>query len=222
MKRTIMMLLLVMCSFVMVYAGEARLVSVSGTVEVREPGGEWTPVSGGELVSGRSMISTGFGSRAKVELGGMTLNLQPLTRVVIDSLGEEKDVASTQVSLQTGRVRASRPPATRATRRSINFKVSTPMATAAVRGTDFELGANGRLTTHEGLVAFSQGDAVVFSPAGTTSSASAASSAPVQPSDLANDIWSISSIAWELHADDEFGSGSGGSDAQGSVRITLQ
>jgi len=190
MKKFLIILLLTSAALA-VGAADVSVLSISGTVEIKEPGGAWSAASVGQVVSSRSMISTGFGSRAKLSAGGMELSLQPLTRVSIDSLTQSGDATRTEVSLQTGRVRATRPPATRSTRRSINFRVSTPVATAAVRGTDFIMSHN-KLVTAEGLVAYSMGKAFVFSPGGSWSWAPEGLR-PMNPTDLVGDRWRVAS-----------------------------
>jgi hypothetical protein len=202
-------------------AADVTVVSVSGNVEIKEPGGGWAPVNSGQTVSSQSMISTGFGSRARLSVGGMELNLQPLTRVSIDSLTQEGETTRTSVSLRAGRVRATRPPATRSTRTAVDFRVSTPVATAAVRGTDFELSFN-KLMTNEGLVGFSQGQAVVLSPGGTWSWA-VEGLRPMNPSELVSNIWGVSPAAGSVPGGD--GDSSGRSRAtknSGYAQISLQ
>lgn len=219
MKRILILLLLTSAALA-VGAADVTVLSVSGNVEIKEPGGAWSAASAGQVVSTRSMISTGFGARAKLSAGGMELNLQPLTRVSIDSLTRNGETTSTAVSLQSGRVRATRPPVTRSTRRSIDFRVSTPVATAAVRGTDFILSAD-KLQTAEGLVALSVGQAVIFSPGGTWSWAPEGLR-PMDPIDLIGVRWGVSPKAGKIPGD---GNGSGGrtkSGEWGYARITLE
>jgi hypothetical protein len=202
-------------------AAEVTVLSLSGSVEIKEPGRGWAPASVGQTVASSSMISTGFGSRARLSAGGMDLNLQPLTRVTIDSLVSDGDTDRTAVSLQSGRVRATRPPVTRAnrsTRRNIDFRVSTPVATAAVRGTDFYTSHN-KLETVEGLVSYSQGQAVVMTPGGTYSWA-VPGLRPINPTDVASGIWGVSPDAGTF-GDDRYRRRSPSSRV-GSVRIELQ
>ncbi len=220
MKRIIILLLLTSAALA-VGAADVTVLSISGNVEIKEPGGAWNAASVGQVVSTRSMISTGFGARAKLSAGGMELSLQPLTRVSIDSLTQNGETASTAVSLRSGRVRATRPPVSRSTRRSIDFRVSTPVATAAVRGTDFILSAD-KLQTAEGMVAYSIGKAVVFSPAGTWSWAPVGLR-PMNPADLVAVRWGVSPSAGSIPGD---GRGSGGrtksSRVWGYARISLE
>ena len=218
-KRIIIILLLTSAALA-VGAADVTVLSISGNVEIKEPGGTWSVASVGQVVSIRSIISTGFGARARLSAGGMELNLQPLTRVSIDSLTQNGETASTAVSLRSGRVRATRPPVTRSTRRSIDFRVSTPVATAAVRGTDFFLSAD-KLQTVEGLVALSVGQAVILSPGGTWSWAPEGLR-PMDPIDLVGVRWGVSPSAGSMPGD---GSGSGGRTStvkSGYARITLK
>jgi hypothetical protein len=219
MKKIAIVILLISAALI-ASAADVTVVSFSGNVEIKEPGGAWTPVSTGQLVSSRSMISTGFGSRARLSAGGMELNLQPLTRVSIDSLALDGETTRSAVSLQAGRVRASRPPTTRSTRSVVDFRVSTPVATAAVRGTDFELSFN-KLMTNEGLVKFSVGQAVVLSSEGTWTWA-VEGLRPMNPAGLIGDNWSVSTEAGAIPGD---GSSSGGDSNSfrnfGSARIIL-
>ncbi len=165
-----LMSLILLGSFsVGLWAVDATILSLSGpSVEIKEPGGTWRPASQGQIVSSASMIATGFNSRVNISVGGMDLSLSPLTRVNIDALVEEKDVITTSLSLSTGRMRAISQPVERKTRRKIDFKVNTPVATAAVRGTEFLLSTN-KLETIEGMVELRQGTRVVQAPAGSKS-----------------------------------------------------
>jgi len=217
MKRLLILILLTSAALA-VHAQNAEILSLSGTVEIREPGSDWTAAQTGQVVSTRSMISTGFGSRARLSVGGMELSLQPLTRVVIDSLSADGPTTRTQVSLRTGRVRASRPPVSRSTQRTIDFRVSTPVATAAVRGTDFEQSFN-KLVTDEGLVALEQGQAVVLLPGGTFTWA-VDGLRPIDPLDLIEEKWGVSPVAGSIGSDQPGGTSS--YRRRGSARIILQ
>ncbi len=220
MKKIALIVLLASLAF-SIGAAEVTVLSLSGNVEIKEPGRDWVPAAVGQKISSASMISTGFGSRARLSAGGMELNLQPLTRVVIDSLVTDGDTDRTAVSLQTGRVRATKPPVTRATRstqRQIDFRVSTPVATAAVRGTDFYV-SHDKLETLEGLVSFTEGQAVVLSPGGTYSW-SVPGLPPLNPMETFDEIWGVSPEAGTI-GDDRYRRRSSSSRV-GSVRIELQ
>ena len=220
MKRIASIVVLASLAFAL-GAAEVTVLSISGSVEIKEPGRGWGPAAVGQTVSSSSMISTGFGSRARLSAGGMELNLQPLTRVTIDSLVSDGNTDRTAVSLQSGRLRATRPPVTqaaRSTRREVDFRVSTPVATAAVRGTDF-LTSSDKLETVEGLVSFQQGQAVVMAPGGTYSWA-VPGLRPIDPTDVADGIWGVSPDAGTLGSDRYRRRSS--SSRVGSTRIVLE
>lgn len=218
--KKIFVIALLFAAVFSVNAAEVTVLSLSGTVEVREPGAAWRPLAVNQVVSSNSMVSTGFGARAKLSIGGMEVSLQPLTRVTIDSLTQDGDTSRTAMSLQSGRVRATRPPVTRSTRSNLDFRVSTPVATAAVRGTDFELSFN-KLVTDEGLVGLSQGQAAVLSPGGTWSWA-VEGLRPVNPAGLISEKWSVSSTAGTLPGSNGGSSGSRSNRNLGTTRLTLQ
>lgn len=167
MKQLSYLIFLTLCT-VGLSAMDAEILRISGSVEVKEPGAFWQEAKEGQMVSADTMIATGFNSKVSLSAGGMTVTLSPLTRVSIDSLTENQDVVNTSLSLKAGRLRASSPQVKRKTRRTLNFRVSTPVATAAVRGTEFLLSTN-KLETIKGMVELSRGNSVVLSPAGSQS-----------------------------------------------------
>ena len=225
MRKLVAILLLISVALA-AHAADATIISISGTVEVREPGGSWAPAAVNQVVSANSWISTGFGSRASVSVGGMELSLQPLTRVSISSLAPESGAADqasqrTSVSLQTGRVRATRPPVTRANRReSIDFRVSTPVATAAVRGTDFVISFD-KLITYEGLVSYSPEGLTVMSPGGTYTWA-VDGWHPMDPTDLVDDTWSVNPAAGSIPGSDSGDGRSRSTRNVGYLDVTIQ
>ena len=143
---------------------DARVVNVTGKVEVQAPGGAWVPAAAGQVISLRSTVSTGFNSRAVLSIGDSQVVLQPLTRIRVDELSESAGQARTALSLQAGAARSQ----VRNSGGSIRFSVATPVATAAVRGTDFTL-SWAYLEVAEGLVEFSTDGQRVFVAAGGSS-----------------------------------------------------
>lgn len=131
-----------------VRAVEARIESIDGNVEVRVNGGEWRQAELGMTLGNGSSISTSFNSGAVLELGPNTLRVRPLTRLTIDELIEREGVLESNLSLPVGRIRGE----VRRTEGLQNeFNIRGRVATAAVRGTDFEFdGVN--LRVFEGSV----------------------------------------------------------------------
>jgi hypothetical protein len=135
MKRMVLGLALLLGAAAL-FAQEAVIREISGTVELKAPGAAaWSPAQRGQTIGRNVMISTGFKSSAVIAIGNSTLMVQPLTRLSLEELllvggGEKVDI-----SLRAGRVRADvKPPAGGKT----DFTVKSPTATASVRGTSFE------------------------------------------------------------------------------------
>lgn len=138
---------------------DVTVVSVSGSVEIKPPGGAWAPAEIDQIVSSQAMISTGFNSRAVLRLGESDLFVQALTRLAIDEVEQTGEVTRSSLSLQSGRVRAQ----VRSTRGRVDFRVSTPVATAAVRGTEFVLSPE-KLEVKDGVVQFLAGMGFQYIP----------------------------------------------------------
>lgn len=115
------------------------ITGVTGKVEVSLAGRGWEPAAIGDSVPVSATISTGFRSTATLEGVGATLNIEPLSRMTVNELrATSGGGAETNLRLRTGRIRAT----VRSTDTGrTQFRVSSPVATAAVRGTEF--GFNG-------------------------------------------------------------------------------
>jgi hypothetical protein len=131
--------------------GRAVLSTVTGKVEIQNPGEKaWLAASTGMEVPIRATISTGFGGYAVLQIGASSLKVGPLTRLRIDELSADNNVASTRMSMPVGRIRAV---VKSSTGIKNDFTVRSPLSTAAVRGTDFE--TDGALVSvFERVVAF--------------------------------------------------------------------
>ena len=104
-------------------------------MEFQAPGGQWKPARVGDLVDKGTVISTGFKSSAVLKVGQTTISLKPITRLTLDELIKTEGGTQTSLFLLAGRVNADvTPQAGQATQ----FKVTSPTATASVRGTSFE------------------------------------------------------------------------------------
>ncbi len=78
----------------------------TGKVEVKAPGGGWTPAAVGAKLSMGASISTGFSSTALLDLGTSTIRVAPLTRMQIVDLVARQGSVSTSLFLTVGRVHA--------------------------------------------------------------------------------------------------------------------
>jgi hypothetical protein len=122
-----------------------------GTVEIKQPGGNsFKTAAKGDRIFQETVISTSFKSFAVVKIGSTDITVRPLTVLSLTEVQKTAEAETLNVSLQTGRVRVEvKPPAgTRA-----NTTVTSPTATASVRGTSFEMDTN-NLYVSEGTVSF--------------------------------------------------------------------
>jgi hypothetical protein len=148
MRKITGVLMLLLITSAVAFA-QAEFTAVNGKVEVRPGGsGSWQAAQVGMTVRTDTLISTGFNASAEIEVSGSTVEVQQLTRMAFEEIVAESDDVQTSVSLNVGRVRAE----VRSTEgRSQNFEVRSPVSTASVRGTTFEMGV-GILETIEGAV----------------------------------------------------------------------
>ena len=151
-----------------VFAQQAVIKELSGTVEIKRPGSTiWEPAAIGNIIMGNTVISTGFKSQALLSIGNSVLAVRPLTRLTLTELSAQAGTETINVNLQAGRVRAEiNPPAgARA-----NVTTQTPVATASVRGTVYEIDVFS-IWVSEGSVEYSgsSGNPVIISAGGTSS-----------------------------------------------------
>lgn len=133
---------------------EGQVMSVSGKVEYQNDAGVWAPLRSGDAVVSGTMISTGFKSQTSVKLGASILTIKPLTRMTLTQLVEKEDIVDTELYLEVGNVKAE---VNSLSNKKNGFTVKSPVATASVRGTVFEMG--------ESLVIV-QGSVEFFTPVG--------------------------------------------------------
>jgi len=120
-----------------VIALEGKVVTVTGKVEIQDAGGVWKVLKAGDPLTAGSMISTGFKSEATVKLGASILTIKPLTRLTLTQLLEKEDTVNTELYLEVGTVKAE---VNSLNNKKNGFTVKSPVATASVRGTIFEIG----------------------------------------------------------------------------------
>lgn len=136
MKRTIVSVLIL---FVVLGAGatadEARVVSVRGLAQYRTAGGDkWTDLAQGVDVPVGAEISTGIGAAVVLDLRGSSVQVGALSRIRVAELAQSATAQRSVVDLRYGRVQAE---VRRSVGRGTDFRVYTPISTAAVRGTEF-------------------------------------------------------------------------------------
>ena len=162
MKR-LSVLILFMLGAVLVFAQtpEASIREMTGTVELKTPdSADWKPAQRGDLLERATIISTGFKSTAILAVGNSTLTVRPLTRLSLEELVSREETETINIGLRTGRIQVNvNPPAGSKT----DFTVRTPVATASVRGTIFDIDPL-NVKVVEGTVMFTPVSAVGLLP----------------------------------------------------------
>lgn len=130
----------------------ARVLSVSGKVEVLKDNA-WKALSAGDTLLRGDIVSTGFNSEAVIMVKESKITLSPLTRMTIEQLSENQKKEQAQFFIDSGKLSAS---VKHAENKRTDFKVRSPVSTASVRGTDFELYATGKAKTKKGMLATSK------------------------------------------------------------------
>jgi len=130
---------------------QAVVKSFTGKVEILTAQQAWTPVRVGKSLGLGTTISTGFNSSAVLQLGASMLSVKPLTRLRINEIVAREGTVKTDLFLQVGKVRADIKTTAGLTQ---DFKLKSPVSTAAVRGTGFEYDGYD-LYVYEGTVTYS-------------------------------------------------------------------
>jgi len=140
-----------------IFAQEAVIRELSGTVELKKSNSAaWEKAAQGQTVAADTVISTGFKSSAIIGIGDSLISVRPLTRLSITELSGRSGTETINLSLQSGRIRAdvNAPSGGRTI-----LGVQSPVATASVRGTIFEMGVH-ELRVIEGTVEYMSAFAV--------------------------------------------------------------
>ncbi|MDA3809480.1 MAG: FecR family protein [Spirochaetaceae bacterium] len=191
MKRILLFIFNISLLLTPLFSIDVKIISFSGKVEIQPSDGIWQSVEVGQRISLQTKVSTGFNSRAVIRIGESELFLQPLTRLTVDELQESSGNIKSAITLRSGRIQSQIKRSTG----KMEFTVTTPIATAAVRGTVFEL-SPGTLRVSEGSVQFLVGDTYVIVPKGAYTRVS--SSGPLHPTNTTTTSWSVSPYAGTL------------------------
>jgi len=168
MKGIYILLFSIVSGLCLLPAQTVKVGSVSGKVEVQQPGKSWESANAGMVIPANSQISTGFASEAKVVMDNADITVRPLTRMSIQEYSKSGNTTTTKLFLGSGRIRTD---VKRSEGKINDFQIRSPVATAAVRGTSFEFDGV-HLTVNEGTVEFfSKTGAKVRVPAGNASQA---------------------------------------------------
>ena len=150
MKKAILAILLA-GAIQAVYAQNGVVKELSGTVELKPAGAaSFVPAAAGAQVMADTVVSTGFKSTALLEVGSAIIAVRPLTRLTLTEISASQGAETINMSLQAGRVRVDVNPPAGA---KASLSVSSPSATASVRGTSFYFDTM-NVSVLEGTVAF--------------------------------------------------------------------
>ncbi|MDA3951738.1 MAG: FecR domain-containing protein [Spirochaeta sp.] len=171
-----------------VTALDATITAVNGKVELRErAGGPWVAAQAGVVVPVGATISTSFNAGATVQVGESQLEVKALTRMRIEELITENGVDRSEIDLPVGRVSAN---VRGSSGNRAEFRVTSPIATASVRGTSFDFdGAN--LSVSEGIVVLANRFNESVQVAQGEQSSAAGDGAPQKPAEAAENSGTV-------------------------------
>ena len=155
MKKIALVSLMILCA-VCLFALDGTVISVTGKVEMQAtPNGEWVILKAGDTVPEGAVISTAFKSSASLKLGGSTVTVNQLTRVVVRELTNDTDKVTTKLFLDAGALRAD---VKSMDNKANDFKIQSSVVTSSVRGTELEDNALGDHLTIRGNVSSTAND----------------------------------------------------------------
>ena len=135
MKKTVIAFVLMLAAL-NAFAQNRVVKELSGQVELKSSGSAaFVAAKAGDIVNQDTVVSTGFKSAALIEVGSAVIAVRPLTRLTLTEIKATSGSESLNMSLQAGRVRVDVNPPAGA---KASMTVSSPSATASVRGTSFE------------------------------------------------------------------------------------
>jgi hypothetical protein len=161
-KLTLLMAILLLAAALVGAQTQAKVRSFTGKVEISSAQQAWVPVKVGMSLGMGTTISTGFNSTAVLDLGPSVLMVKALTRLRLNELVAREGTVKTDLFLQVGKISAE---VKRAEGLTQDFKVKSPVSTAAVRGTGFDYDGY-ELYVYEGTVTYTNltGQSRSYSP----------------------------------------------------------
>ena len=136
--------------------GQALVQSVSGEATMLADGSKWVPLQPGQLLKTGAVVKTGAKSRADLFLGlnGSMLRLAANTELKFNHLAIEESplepIAQTEMELRSGRVIGN----VRKLPMGSSYVIKTPKGMAKVKGTVYDINADGELIVVSGKVKY--------------------------------------------------------------------
>mgnify|MGYP003289725928 CR=1 FL=1 len=156
MKKILILALLSIFS-ASLFALDAKVLSVSGKVQVQR-GANWVDLKPGDVIRKGEVIQTGFKSEAQISLTSGNQNskitVEAMSRLTIEQLAENPKADKASVYVATGTVKSE---IKKTTDRRASYTVRGPVATASVRGTVITVSTgydSASIETSEGNAAF--------------------------------------------------------------------
>ncbi|RPJ09600.1 MAG: hypothetical protein EHM28_01095 [Spirochaetaceae bacterium] len=115
----------------MAWGQTAVFTEISGKVEIKAPGGGWVAARNGMSIAKGTIIATGFRSQATIKLPAATIYVKNMTRLTLEELVASQGEIKTGLYIRTGSMEAQ----VDKTPSGQDFRVRSPVSTAAVRGT---------------------------------------------------------------------------------------
>jgi hypothetical protein len=136
--------------------GQALVQSISGEVTMLANGGKWLPLQTGEMLKSGAVVKTGAKSQADLFLGinGSMLRLAANTELKFNRLAIMESpiepIAQTEMELISGRVIGN----VRKLPMGSSYVIKTPKGVAKVKGTVYDINADGELIVLSGKVKY--------------------------------------------------------------------
>lgn len=133
-------------------SGRAVVRSVKGTASYAESGGEWKPLQNGQALAPGATVRTGVDGNVDLFLGenGPDVHLFDSTTLGLDRLNIERagaeSAVETQLNLSAGTIKGE----VRKLSAASKYEVKTPNTVVGVRGTKYQISANGVVSVIEG------------------------------------------------------------------------
>jgi hypothetical protein len=134
--------------------GKAVVRAVRGTASYSELGGDWKPLSVGKVLQPGSSVKTGVASRVDLFLddNGPTVRLLEDTTLGLDRLDVDRTgadtVIETQLDLRQGTIQG----VVKKLAAASKYEVKTPNTVAGIRGTEYQISADGTLHVKTGSI----------------------------------------------------------------------
>lgn len=134
-RRAMLATVLLLIPLAAAVAVEAVVLDVAGTAEYRVNSGNWEQITEGMVLPGGAEVVTGFRSSVEIGVDRSSVTVGPLSRTTIATLTEGEGELESSFDLPYGRLSAD---VRRRSGQSLDFRVRSPISTAAVRGTEFD------------------------------------------------------------------------------------